>query len=205
MKDLICVWNGLDQVFQGFRANHFQAGFHSGLKFWRFLGYGFEISAERILMGDRSGESGDYGSCVPELRKFVLELFLSFFGCVSCYPSCCNIRSNMFHKIFFMCNNWSSITGSVHVLFNTLLPLFDLEASHVALTDVKLSLDSKLWLWEKTLTSELGPLFTCLWPRHDHFSDFQERYTEHLSSVNMIFLQSSYVQFCLSLQTEVAL
>jgi hypothetical protein len=35
------VWNGLDLVFQGFRANHFPAGFHRGLKIFEIPGVGF--------------------------------------------------------------------------------------------------------------------------------------------------------------------
>jgi hypothetical protein len=35
------VWNGFEQVFQGFRANHFLAGFHSGLKIFKIPGVGF--------------------------------------------------------------------------------------------------------------------------------------------------------------------
>jgi hypothetical protein len=35
------VWNRLDMVFQGFRANHFPTGFHSGLKIFKIPGVGF--------------------------------------------------------------------------------------------------------------------------------------------------------------------
>ena len=35
------VWNEFNQVFQGFRANHFPSGFHSGLKIFKIPGVGF--------------------------------------------------------------------------------------------------------------------------------------------------------------------
>jgi hypothetical protein len=35
------VWNGLDLVFKGFRANAFPAGFYSGLKIFEIPGVGF--------------------------------------------------------------------------------------------------------------------------------------------------------------------
>jgi hypothetical protein len=35
------VWNGLDQVFQGLRANHFLACFHSSLKIFKIPGVRF--------------------------------------------------------------------------------------------------------------------------------------------------------------------
>jgi hypothetical protein len=35
------VWNGFDQVFQGFRANHLPTGFHCGLKILKIPRIGF--------------------------------------------------------------------------------------------------------------------------------------------------------------------
>jgi hypothetical protein len=35
------VWNGSEQVFQGFRANHFPAGIYRGLKIFKISREGF--------------------------------------------------------------------------------------------------------------------------------------------------------------------
>jgi hypothetical protein len=73
------VWNGLDQVFQGFRANHFPAGIYRGLKIFKISGVrfcffhpGFENSTQKSY-GRQVRRLWESVVFDLELRKIVSE------------------------------------------------------------------------------------------------------------------------------------
>ncbi len=83
------VWNWLDKVFQGFRANHFLTGFHCGLKLFKVLRvrfWHFHLGFENLthIFYERQVRHV-WGSLVfdLELRKIVSDPILSFCGLVS--------------------------------------------------------------------------------------------------------------------------